>query len=422
MRTGVLFLFIHLFIIGSAQEKEVGHTKYARKVIKKLSSEKLYGRGYVKNGHLLAAQFLENEFRNIGLKKFGNSHEQFFTIPAVNTFPDHAALYFGKQKLEVGTHFIVHATCPTYNQSHDAVRIKKIPKKPSKKYKDKFVIVDEALIKNSDNPKEVHKRVLENVFGASGVIISREKLTHSYASKQAQAPVVEVLSSKIPLIAGDVHLIIDAELKENVKAENIIGYIPGSEKPDSFIVFSAHYDHLGMMGLETYFPGANDNASGVSMILTLARYFMEHKPRYSIAFIAFGGEETGLLGSKYYTEHPLFSLSKIRFLINLDILGTGDDGIQIVNGSVYQQEFDAISDINTRNKNLLKQVKTRGEAANSDHYPFHKKGVPSFFIYTLGGIKAYHDVFDKEETLPLTEYEDLFKLLVIFSNELDGSN
>jgi aminopeptidase YwaD len=132
-----------------------------------------------------------------------------------------------------------------------------------------------------------------------------------------------------------------------------------------------------------------------------------------MVFICFGSEEIGLVGSKYYTENPLVPLEKIKFLINLDILGTGDDGIQVVNGKVHKKDFETLVKLN-KSKNLLKEVKIRGEACNSDHCFFSEKGVPSFFIYTLGGISHYHNVYDKPETLPLTEYEDLFILLKDF--------
>src|SRR5690606_32142640 len=99
------------------------------------------------------------------------------------------------------------------------------------------------------------------------------------------------------------------------------------------------------------------------------------------------------------------------------ISGTGDDGIQVVNGSVYPRKFEKLKNIND-SEQLLKEVKVRGEACNSDHCMFHRKGVPSFFIYTLGGIQAYHDVNDKAETLPLTEFEDYFRLITRFIDEL----
>ena len=120
-----------------------------------------------------------------------------------------------------------------------------------------------------------------------------------------------------------------------------------------------------------------------------------------------------LLGSKHFVESPLFDLSKIKFLLNFDISGTGDDGIQVVNGSVYRDQFDRLKKINEEQE-LLSQVKIRGAACNSDHCMFDSKGVPNFFIYTLGGIQAYHDIYDKSETLPLTEFEDYFRLVVAF--------
>jgi Zn-dependent M28 family amino/carboxypeptidase len=95
--------------------------------------------------------------------------------------------------------------------------------------------------------------------------------------------------------------------------------------------------------------------------------------------MAFSGEEIALLGSKYYTEHPLFPLANIRFLVNMDIMGTGDEGITVVNGTIYKSAFDDLVKINDR-EHLLKLVKLRGETANSDHYFFYKNHVPSLFI------------------------------------------
>src|SRR5690606_25921598 len=102
-------------------------------------------------------------------------------------------------------------------------------------------------------------------------------------------------------------------------ARNVIGYIKGTAFPDSFIVFSAHYDHLGMMGKQALFPGANDNASGVAMMLDIMHHYKKNPPAYSVCFMAFAGEEAGLLGSYYYTEKPLFPLGQIAMLINLDL-------------------------------------------------------------------------------------------------------
>jgi Zn-dependent M28 family amino/carboxypeptidase len=171
------------------------------------------------------------------------------------------------------------------------------------------------------------------------------------------------------------------------------------------------------MGNKTYFPGANDNASGVSQLLSLAKYFAAHPQRYSMVFIAFAGEEAGLLGSKYFSEHPLMPLRSIRFLINLDIEGTGNEGIMVVNATIYTREFNLLQQLNNQNHYFVK-IGSRGKAANSDHYWFTQLGVPAFYMYTMGGIKAYHDVFDISKTLPLNGYNSLFKLLVGFTEKV----
>ncbi|MFT5779088.1 MAG: aminopeptidase YwaD, partial [Crocinitomicaceae bacterium] len=205
---------------------------------------------------------------------------------------------------------------------------------------------------------------------------------------------------------------------ESYATQNIIAYLPAKKKCTETIVFTAHYDHLGRMGSDTYFPGANDNASGTAMLISMAKYFKEHPSEYNIMFIAFAGEEAGLVGSKYFTEHPILPLKKIRFLINLDIMGSGEEGITAVNATLFEEEFKLLQTINEE-KQLLAKVKRRGPAANSDHYWFTEKGVPAFFIYTMGPNKNYHDVFDEYAALSFVEYDDITTLLVSFVERLE---
>ena len=171
------------------------------------------------------------------------------------------------------------------------------------------------------------------------------------------------------------------------------------------------------MGHQVYFPGANDNASGTAMILNLAQYYSRHPPRKTIVFMAFGAEEAGIIGSQFFVEHPLFNLSQINFVFNMDIMGTGEEGATIVNGSVLPNQFHTLQTINAKN-NYLTAIKKRGKSSNSDHYWFTEKGIPAFFMYTLGGIKAYHDVNDISKTLPLNEFEDCFRLIRDFVDTL----
>jgi Zn-dependent M28 family amino/carboxypeptidase len=194
--------------------------------------------------------------------------------------------------------------------------------------------------------------------------------------------------------------------------------VKGTANSQKFLVVTAHYDHLGRMGSDTYFPGANDNASGVAEMLALAAYFAKNPLHKNILFVAFTGEEAGLLGSKYFVRNPPIPLDSIDFLLNLDLSGTGDEGITVVNATLYPEIFDKLVSLNKEN-NYVAKVKKRGPAANSDHYYFTENSVPAFFIYTLGGIKAYHDVYDKPETLPLDEAADLIQLYIRFFKYLD---
>lgn len=356
----------------------------ARKTIDTLTSEYFWGRGYTNNGLKKTAEYLAAEFKHYGLKPLaGKNYCQEFQFP-VNTFPGKMDVSVNGIELIPGRDFII------------------TPDSRGTKAKGKLTEQDSMHFMNAE----------------SRVIVSLEnKLTWSVADKAQDYTNIQVLKSVFKEKPSSFQINIENKEVAAFNAGNVCGLVKGTRKPDSLIVITAHYDHLGGMGKETFFPGANDNASGITLLLNLAKHYLENPPPYSIVFICFAGEEAGLIGSKYFSEHPLINLSSIRFLINIDLAGTGDEGITVVNASVFPKEFAILKEINTAN-NYLAQVKSRGKAANSDHYWFTEKGVPSFFIYTLGGIKAYHDVFDVAETLPLTEYSDLFNLITSFNSRL----
>ena len=374
-------LLLFTFLFSNAQKD----TAAARIVINKLTSKEFAGRGYVNKGIETAATYLNNVYKDHSLKPFKKKHSfsQFFTSP-INTFPAKMIVIADGKELIPGVHYIVSPE--------------------SKGIMGGFMLFEKDSLNYlaTDLKREVPLTIKKV-----------KKLTWSVARNVADYTEIEVLKDSFPKGIKNIDVIIENKLEPAYKMQNICGYIKGKTKPDSFIVFTAHYDHLGMMGNKTYFPGANDNASGVSMLLSLMDYYTVNKPNYSVAFICFAGEEAGLLGSKFYTENPLFPLNKIKFLINMDLLGTGDEGITIVNATEFKPEFELLKSINEKN-NYLKLIKPRGKAANSDHYWFTEKGVPAFFIYTMGGITAYHDVFDVSKTLPLTEFSDVKKLLIEF--------
>lgn len=429
------------FIALAQESMDWDAKKYAQAIVKQLTSQEFHGRGYVNNGDSLAAVFIANEFSMDQLKSFTSDYKQEFSFP-VNTFP--GKIKFGltaKDKktkkmfhLESrpGIDMLVGAGSRSIKGEYETVLFDSsyaVSTESLEKFKKKiksvatFIIVDDRRV--TDKTKlEFFKKVKSNYFNTIGVIDFSKKLTHTVFQRVENFTEIKLLADSFNLDFAalkkcKVSLEVENRFVPFHKTQNVISYVEGSLYPDSFVVFSAHYDHLGQMGKDVYFPGANDNASGISMLLSLARYYSspKNRPDYSIVFIAFAGEEAGLVGSTYFTNHALFPLEKIRFLLNMDIMGTGDEGITVVNGTIFKNEYDKLVEIN-KEYDLLKEVKIRGKAANSDHYPFSEKGVRAFFIYSMGGIKAYHDVYDKAETLPLTKFDELFKLILHFSNYL----
>ena len=133
---------------------------------------------------------------------------------------------------------------------------------------------------------------------------------------------------------------------------------------------------------DVIYPGANDNASGISFVLNIAKY-LSSRNKYNFVFICFGAEEVGLKGSYYFNKHPLIDLSKVKLVLNFDIVGTGDEGIAIVNALEQENFAKKFGKINKKLKSF-KRIKIRGQAPNSDHYWFSKNDVPALFLYTMG--------------------------------------
>jgi aminopeptidase YwaD len=413
------FLFIISFALCKGQDMD-----RARKYLDKLCSKRMAGRGYVKHADLKAAEFLKKEFQEIGLQPFKGTYFQNFNLN-INTFPGKVILELDGKKLVTGQDYIVN---PISGAGKGEYEVKFLDTLifSDKSVREKFLASDNShsvFVYESRHYQKITELPLDylNKIHEAPCIIELEdrKLIAGLSGNQFSHPFFKVKKEVFNKSTKKIKFRLDAELIKDYQTQNVIAYIKGKTKPDSMVIISAHYDHLGRMGKKTYFPGANDNASGVAMMLELARYYAkpENKPDYTIFFMAFGAEEVGLLGSKYFTEHPYFFLTRIRFMINLDLLGTGEDGMMVVNATVNPAEFGLLEDINKR-KSYLPVIKKRGVAANSDHYYFSENDVPAFFFYTLGGITAYHDIYDKPKTLPLTKFKEVFLLISDFIKEL----
>lgn len=397
---------------------------YARFVINNLASDFFQGRGYNNNNDLKAAAFIGSQFEKFKIQKFKNSYLQHFNLN-VNTIIDELSLVVDKDTIVPGVDFLVAPWSCTLTGNFQIVKIdKEIINNPTKfnkvkkkKHNNKFILID-TLGLNTPNFKEEYDNIVNNnSLGGVGVICFSKNLSHSISDEQKNFVKIILKNTIKEKDFKKISINVKADLKNKHVTQNVIGYIQG--ETDTFIVYTAHYDHLGTMGNKVFFPGANDNAAGVAMVLDLAKTFAQlpQKPHYSVAFMLFSGEELGLLGSFFYVEHPFFPLNKIKFVVNLDVIGSGEDGIQIVNSTIFKKEYIVLDSLNIVNK-FVRQIKLRGPAANSDHYPFYASGVPSFFVYSLGNYKEYHNIYDTRQNVPLSAYNGIFQLVFLFAFNL----
>lgn len=206
-------------------------------------------------------------------------------------------------------------------------------------------------------------------------------------------------------------------------SENIWAFIEGTEKPDEILVISAHYDHVGMKNGEVY-NGADDDGSGTVALLELAKAFKKAKdegngPKRSILFLHVTGEEHGLHGSRYYSEHPLFPLKNTIADLNIDMIGRRDEKhkdngnyIYLIGSDRLSSELHAISE-NVNKKYTKLELDYKYNDRNdpekiyfrSDHYNFAKNGIPSLFYFN-GVHEDYHKASDTPDKI---EYDLLQK-------------
>lgn len=240
---------------------------------------------------------------------------------------------------------------------------------------------------------------------------------------------IAMLKKPVSFILPDIRAEVKLQVaKDTVTSNNIVGYIEGSDPvlKNECVIYTAHYDHAGIDGSGNILNGANDNASGSVGLLSIARAFssMGKKPDRSILFFWTTGEEEGLHGSNYYVDNPLFPLEKTIADINFDMIArsrqesdkgssvigkidiTGPDTIQIISGGES-------SDLLTLAKNACLKERVvpidQGKGAyfgGSDHYPFHRKGVPALFFFT-GIHRDYHKPTDDYEFI---DFDKLVKV------------
>ncbi|MEE9167025.1 MAG: M28 family peptidase [Candidatus Neomarinimicrobiota bacterium] len=199
---------------------------------------------------------------------------------------------------------------------------------------------------------------------------------------------------------------------------NIVGLVEGTDTDfsDEFLVVGAHYDHLGMGGDGSMVPdtvavhnGADDNASGTAGLLELAEWFSVHPQKRSIIFVAFGGEELGLLGSAFFVSDPPVLLQRIGAMINMDMIGRMDDSTVVVGGAGTSTVWKELAGEKIGDLGLSPAFDEPGYGS-SDHQSFYLKDIPVLFFFS-GTHDDYHRPSDDWDKINAEEEEKIVRAI-----------
>jgi len=388
------FLSVLFFFSFGSQVLWAQDTVFARKALETLCSKSFAGRGYVLGGQAKAAKWIFSEFQKgkpsqLGIQEFQDQ---------VVVFPKTSQLKINGEIQELGKTWLPQADAPTFSG-------KFIP-----------VVADSLFFTKSHSLP--HKSILlaDVAYKSKAVIFAQQhQLPLIIQGKNPPLWTIHQSLGTFPqlywknstgMIPKAVEFSIRSKLKKHT-FQNVWAVLPG--KSDSIILISAHYDHLGQCG-PVMFPGANDNASGTAMMLDLYHHLSREERNYTVVFCAFSGEEAGLLGSTYFVKNPSIPLNKLKFVVNLDLMATGEEGITVVNAVQEKEIYQRMLEINRTVG--LPQIGSRANAPNSDHYPFTQAGYRAIFIYAQGpSVKAYHHPDDVPEKVLWKGYHQIFKLI-----------
>ncbi len=241
----------------------------------------------------------------------------------------------------------------------------------------------------ADANKNMHKAQVEGWLSLDAA--ERLFAANGSSLKQMKAKALQPDFKAIPLNAK-ASISIKNNLRE-IDSNNVIGFIPGSKKPDEAVIYMAHWDHFGLdfsRSDDKIFNGAQDNAGGIAGLLALAEKFKQGPaPERSIAFVAVTAEERGLLGSRWYAEHPLFPVNKTVAGINMDIMNVYGPMWDVMVFGYGSSELEPIlaKYAKAQNRYIAPEPTPQdGFYYRSDHFNLAKKGVP--MLYARGGIDS----------------------------------
>ena len=459
-------------------------TQALKEKLSVLASADMEGRETATPGQKKAAAYIEDQFKRMGLKPGnGNSYQQYYPVYqdeleskslSVNGkhFDWDKDYSFSLNSIVSGNHnynntvFVGYGLDDAANKKTDYEGLD---------VKGKIVIVLEGLpegYKPATNPAQggrnfggpgsaFAKASVARTKGAAGILVVTKDFPkktptatkgNMYLQKNTNAPFFtatiseEVASALLGRTSKQSHkqlseinkgnyvaeLKIDAEKNTTeLQSSNVIAVLDGTDKKDEYVFITGHYDHLGKKG-DVIWYGADDDGSGTTAVLQMAEAFTAaakkgYKPRRTIVFMTVSGEEKGLWGSQYYSEHPLFPLDKTSVDLNIDMVGRIDTERKSAdtNNYVYVIGHDKLSSdlpiinegMNNKYTKLVLDYKFDDPKDvnriyyRSDHFNFARKGVPILFFYDGMLLADYHQPTDTVDKINFPLMEKRVKMI-----------
>lgn len=410
-----------------------------------LADDKLEGRRAGTNGEQLAREYISRQFQQAGLQPKGDANGWFqpFEINDGKQLGSSTFFFINNHELKVNEEFFPLAGSPN-GSLEEAVSIA-LPERGVPWFFD----LKELLETNKDNPhfdpvgairakaaKVAEKGANALIIYNSSAIADGLKFDGKDRSETIKIPILYITDKVRKERLKDESATYDVKIRVAITdkkrtGNNVVGYIDNGAP--TTVVLGAHYDHLGYgednnsmlrTGERLIHNGADDNASGTAALIELAKLLKASKSKgNNYLFIAFSGEELGLNGSKYFTEHPAIDLSQVSYMINMDMVGRLNDSTKALTiGGFGTSPFwgATFGRMNPKKLPLTLKYDSSGTGP-SDHTSFYRKDIPVLFFFT-GLHSDYHRPSDDADKVNYTGEWQIIKLIeeIITAANLQG--
>ena len=448
-----ILVYVAIFVASISVSCSQSLTENLKRHIQTLASDEFEGRETGTKGEQLAYEYIVEEFKKIGVKPIDKyeGYLQKFQFTTGYEFGEYNRLLINQKYLDI--EFDYYPLPHSSNSSASGVLVYVghgivVSELGLDDYKDLEKLEGKLFVMELSTPEGLHSHsefagysgIRERIElaiekGANGVLFINSdddtediELNTNLKITRSEIPVIYIKKEQYELIQNSVDTYSEITVEVNKVRKignNLIGYIDNGAVTD--VVIGAHYDHLGFGDESSLYRGkvplihngADDNASGTAVVIELARHFYSSdKKNNNYMFIAFSGEEKGLLGSNYYVKNPLRKLSNVNYMINMDMVGRMDSTTNklIVNGTgtspMWNSTVERIME--------LKLVTTESGVGPSDHTSFYLQDIPVLHLFT-GVHEDYHKPSDDEDKINYIGLELVYDFIIEIVNDLDDN-